>query len=464
MIRVPVKYFRFSRLAIESGISLSQVQSIQMLHGARQRKSSFYFSPLLDSDSFIEFENQLPGYSAKLKKNRVVRKMARSESRKTLKKVDIKRTVNPTNNLLVISDNWNFLQSAIEGMEDQYGINVRTFDYSLLRKSKYYNFNSTILGTSKLYYASKLARKAIDDTLMLRELLDSCDSILVEWGSDAARFFSHHLDDKKRLIVRVHSYEAFTPLSYFINFSRIDQLIFVAPHIRNLMDILHEGRIKDIEKTVIPNVRKLEYATKKSSGKKVFTIGMAGYSNQNKNPIMALQIVKALRDNGRIFQLRFCGSPWPVAGLKQNEKVYRDSFYSYLKENELDHLVIFDPYVDEMAEWFREVDFILSCSFREGTHEVIVEGAAFGCIPLIRDWPMVKSLGGARAVFSDFEDYVFENVDEAALLINGVLNDFDRISNFASEITKKNFGLNSTLPQFVEKCLPDRAQDLNRED
>lgn len=456
----PLNFTRLLRIKIETGLALSMVQSIQILHGAKSRKSSFYFSPLLDPDNFTKFLQQRSRYSANLKKNVFIKRINRRESKNGAESFEVNSNINSNSKLLIISDNWNFLQSAIEGMEAIYGIHVRTFDYSLLRKSKFYSFNSSMLPKSRWFYSSKLAQLAIDDTLILRELLDSCDSILVEWGSEPARFFSHHIPVEKRLVVRVHSYEAFTPLSYFLNFSRINQLIFVAPHIKNLMELLHETRIRNIPSCIVPNVRELKVSTKSSELSHTFTIGMAGYSNLNKNPILALEIIKRLRDDGLSIHLRFCGHPWLTDGLKPDEKLYRDRFYSYLRDNKLEELVKFDPFVDEMSEWLMKVDFILSCSFREGTHEVIVEGAALGCVPIIRDWPMVKELGGARAVFSDFNDLIFDEAEEAVSLIKSILPDFYSVSQKSGAIAAANFGLLSTLPEFVKGCFPGMKLDV----
>jgi len=146
--------------------------------------------------------------------------------------------------------------------------------------------------------------------------------------------------------------------------------------------------------------------------------------------------------------------------MKFKEKLYRDSFFLFLHENELEKLVQFDPFMDEMADWFVNVDFILSCSFREGTHEVIIEGAALGCVPIIRDWPMVKDLGGARAVFSDFNDLIFDDPDEAVSLIKKILPDFYNVSQKSGEKASANFGLLSTLPEFVNACFTGMKVDV----
>ena len=40
-----------------------------------------------------------------------------------------------------------------------------------------------------------------------------------------------------------------------------------------------------------------------------------------------------------------------------------------------------------------------------------------GCIPVIRDWPMVARFGGARSQFADFAEQIVRTPAEAADLI-----------------------------------------------
>jgi glycosyltransferase involved in cell wall biosynthesis len=42
---------------------------------------------------------------------------------------------------------------------------------------------------------------------------------------------------------------------------------------------------------------------------------------------------------------------------------------------------------------------VLSASSRESFHVALVEGAASGAVPVVRDWPLVARYGGPRAIF-----------------------------------------------------------------
>ena len=47
----------------------------------------------------------------------------------------------------------------------------------------------------------------------------------------------------------------------------------------------------------------------------------------------------------------------------------------------------------------------------------VVEAAASGAIPVIRDWPQVQAVGGARAVYAETPDWVVATPQEAAARI-----------------------------------------------
>jgi glycosyltransferase involved in cell wall biosynthesis len=73
------------------------------------------------------------------------------------------------------------------------------------------------------------------------------------------------------------------------------------------------------------------------------------------------------------------------------------------------------PYTDDLPEALREAGFILSASRREGLPVGTTEGAASGAVPVIRDWPMYASAGGARGIYP--AEWVVETPDDAATRI-----------------------------------------------
>ena len=54
-------------------------------------------------------------------------------------------------------------------------------------------------------------------------------------------------------------------------------------------------------------------------------------------------------------------------------------------------------HTDDVPAALQDVGVVLSSSVRESFHMVLVEGAASGAVPVVRDWPYFP--GSARALF-----------------------------------------------------------------
>ena len=66
--------------------------------------------------------------------------------------------------------------------------------------------------------------------------------------------------------------------------------------------------------------------------------------------------------------------------------------------------MLFDRPGANMAEWYRNVGFILSTSESEGCHTSVAEGICSGAVPIVIDWPGARSVYGDAAVFETVED------------------------------------------------------------
>jgi len=88
--------------------------------------------------------------------------------------------------------------------------------------------------------------KQIDEGMELADIcwFEWCDE-LISYGSktDIAR--------KKKIICRMHSYEAFTDYPANVAWENVDRIIFVAEHIKNF--VVENFRIDEKKTIVIPN-------------------------------------------------------------------------------------------------------------------------------------------------------------------------------------------------------------------
>jgi hypothetical protein len=178
---------------------------------------------------------------------------------------------------------------------------------------------------------------------------------------------------------------------------------------------------------------------------------MLGYSNRNKDPIMGLQILKALREkHGKDWRLLLIGHAWDEDKLSGLELEYYHNFCAYLEENNLQEAVEFREYVTDVPAALQDVGFTLSCSWREGTHEAVLEGMASGAIPVIRRWPMVRQFGAPETAYPGLD--CFDTAEEAADLIGAYADKaaFKAGSEHAVKYAAEHFDQKAVYPQFSD--------------
>ena len=120
--------------------------------------------------------------------------------------------------------------------------------------------------------------------------------------------------------------------------------------------------------------------------------------------------------------------------------------------------VSFDGYQDDMPAYFSKYDIVLSCSDREGTHESVLQAMAAGCIPLIRDWPLVKRFGGASTLYPS--EYVISDASSAVDIVNRIKSSpdgFQSASEGARAFVLSRYDKTIVLPQYEKILAGDMA-------
>ncbi len=69
---------------------------------------------------------------------------------------------------------------------------------------------------------------------MFREHLDWADVVLVEWCTALAALLTQLDPRDTRIVVRMHSDQAFTLWPHLIDMSRVDDMVFASDHLRDL--------------------------------------------------------------------------------------------------------------------------------------------------------------------------------------------------------------------------------------
>jgi glycosyltransferase involved in cell wall biosynthesis len=252
---------------------------------------------------------------------------------------------------------------------------------------------------------------------VLRPYLDWADTVFVEWCTAAAAFLTLVDPGTTQVVVRLHKFEAYTYWPHRVDFSRVDDLIFVGDHIRDLMtQALPRLRDADAPRLhVIANAMKLADFQRPKSAEARFTLGLIGIGQIAKDPRWALEVLRGLRAQDRRYRMLVLGNGFDpersAASRHYHEQLERD-----FAELEPSGAVRRLGHQDDVPARLTEIGVLLSSSVRESFHCTIVEGAASGAVPIVRDWPGYAGLPhGARTLYP--RDWVVDSPQEAVARI-----------------------------------------------
>ncbi len=232
------------------------------------------------------------------------------------------------------------------------------------------------------------------------ELMDWADLCWFEWCDNLLIEATKH-PKKCPIVCRLHSYEAFTDMPAKVDWSKVDQLVFVN---RSVEELVRPQITGAVPWTVIHNgvdCDKFQIPPDKQYGKKIASVG---YINYKKNPALLLYSFKKIHEYDPEYTFH-------IAGAHQDAriKLYFDNF---LKENPLP--ITFHGWVEDMAKWYADKDYVISTSLFESFHYSIAEGMACGLLPLIHNWY------GAQYLYP--KEYMFSDPDSCLKLLSGLEN------------------------------------------
>jgi glycosyltransferase involved in cell wall biosynthesis len=248
----------------------------------------------------------------------------------------------------------------------------------------------------------------------LRPHLDWADTVFVDWCTSSAALVTLVDPGTARIIVRLHSFEAFAIWPQVVDFSRVDDLVFVSDHLRDLtLAAVPRLTAPGAPRTpVVGNAMDLRRYAREKPAEARFTLGLVGISAIAKDPRWAIEVLRELRRVDARYRLLLVGSD--VNGrTSPAAKAYQQAYLRDVAELEPSGAVVRTGQTHDVPAALTDVGVMISSSVREGSPCGLIEGAASGAVPVVRDWPFFAGKPhGARTLFP--ADWVVDTPQQAA--------------------------------------------------
>ena len=240
----------------------------------------------------------------------------------------------------------------------------------------------------------------------IRAAVSDSDVVWIEWANELAVAITNDpkILDNKYVILRLHSYEAFAGYAQKINWKRIDDLVFVAPHIAEIT-LSQDARIS----ATVRNVHILSNGinmgrfpfTKREKG---FNIAYVGSVNYKKGPMLLLHAFHALAQKDNRYKLH-------IAGRFQDTR-YEFYFTQMIEEMGLVKNIQIDGWVEDVAGWLDDKQYIICTSVLEGHPVGIMEAMARGLKPVVHNFVGAANFYPPHYLWNTIPEFVEMITDE----------------------------------------------------
>ncbi len=292
-------------------------------------------------------------------------------------------------------------------------------------------FLTTIVEYLNKSYETKLITIGCSrDYSLIDQWMAWADISWFEWCDELVEYGSKHKTAKeKKIVCRLHSYEAFTYYPTKVNWENVDKLVLISKSIQSY--ILETYKINADITEVIPNgvdLQQLNFRERDPG----FKLAYVGYINFKKGPMLLLQTFKALFDSDKRFKLYMAGS--------YQDPRYLLYFNQMVKEMGLSDSVFFEGWQADIDKWLEDKDYIICSSVLESQNMSIMQAMAKGIKPVIHNFV------GARGIYPG--KYLWNTIDEAVAMIKAETYSSEEYRTFIQdnyEISKQCKKITSAL-------------------
>lgn len=350
------------------------------------------------------------GFVAPLHRSKAFQALSRPRGRKV--PAAPAPTDRPLRLLITTSANDNFLHLIKDHFGDHPGVELRYLDLAANKHLKRISWAAPRMLQDRLADGQSDYQEEVER--LMRPHLDWADTVFLEWAAGPASMLTTIDPGDTRIIVRLHSYEAFTRWPHMTDFSRVDDLVFIAPHVRDLttslVPMLRGEQAPRMP--VIDNAMDLSGFNRPKLAEARYNLGLIGISQVAKDPKWALDVLERVRKHDDRYRLILVGDDMNPKTSRAT-KEYLAEFETLLEPLEESGAVVRLGPTDDVPSKLVEIGTILSSSVREGCHVGVMEGAASGAVPVVRDWPFYAGKpNSARTLYP--EGWVVASPAEAA--------------------------------------------------
>lgn len=255
------------------------------------------------------------------------------------------------------------------------------------------------------------------------DAVTGADVVVADWADKGAVWASTVVPDGTRMVVRLHSVDVLSAPAQLVDWSRVDDIVFVAEHVRDAFTAIMGPRVAHARTHVVTNIVPPERFPDPLLPDASRTLGIVGWGQVVKDPTFALEILERLVQEDDRWRLRLIGTDFGQHHAAAAND-YARRFRERAMEADLVDRIDYTGFTRELPRHLRHVGFVLSTSLREGCPVGTLEGTAAGAFPVVRDWPAFARYDGARRLFP--ERCVVTTPDEAASLISSLADEEDR--------------------------------------
>lgn len=233
----------------------------------------------------------------------------------------------------------------------------------------------------------------------INEILKYSDACFFEWAGSPLIIASYSpIALTKPIITRIHRYEVYTNSLSGVNWDVVDNVIFIADHIRT--KFRRKLNVSNDKLKLIHNGFEIEKYTFRNRSKG-YNIAYLGTISYRKNIQLIMLIINKLKEINPNYKLYLTG--------KFESEEYRDYIYHIIRELNIENNVIFENYAPNINKWLDDKDYIMCSSTSEGHIATIQEAMLKGIKPIIYNYQ------GAEEIYP--KHYLWNNLEEAVKLI-----------------------------------------------